>query len=262
MHILHAIILGIVEGITEFLPISSTAHLEIAAQLMNLAQSDFVKSFEIIIQLGAILAVLVLYAKKIFSHRALWRPILAAFIPTAIIGFVLYKLIKSYLIGNSWIVVFTLALGGIVLIFFERFERSNPLTPLDSTEELSGMKTSTAVYIGLAQAIAVIPGVSRSAATIVAGRLLGVSRVAIVEFSFLLAIPTMIAATGYDLLKSAHGFSGNQFGMLAVGFIIAFISALFAVRFLLNYIKSHSFKSFGIYRIVVAILFAAYLFMH
>lgn len=261
MSILHALLLGIVEGITEFLPISSTAHLTMVSDVFGLAATDFLKSFQIAIQLGAILAVVVLYARLLVSRRQLWRPILAAFIPTGVIGFVLYKIIKQYLLGNSWIVVAALALGGVVLIYFDRRQAGAMAnsTTVPSDAELVALPTSSAIIIGIAQALAVIPGVSRSAATIVAGRLRGVSRVAIVEFSFLLAIPTMVAATGYDLLKSASAFSTSQVHLLAVGFLAAFVSAFIAVRFLLRYVQWHSLASFGIYRILIAAVFALYL---
>lgn len=262
MNFLHAIILGIIEGVTEFLPISSTAHLEMTARVIGLVQSNFIKSFEISIQLGAILAVVAIYSKLLFKNRRIWKPIITAFIPTAIIGFILYKIIKGYLLGNSWLIVATLLLGGIILIIFEHLTKktnTSSSSSISSDDEIVNMKFSTAILIGLAQSLAVIPGVSRSAATIIAGRLFGISRVAIVEFSFLLAIPTMSVATGYDLLKSADSFNIEQFWLLTVGFVTAFISAFFTVRFLLNYVKSHSFVTFGIYRIFIAISFALFL---
>ena len=139
--------------------------------------------------------------------------------------------------------------------------RGQPASSISPNDEIVNMKLSTAVWIGLAQSLAVIPGVSRSAATIITGRLFGISRIAIVEFSFLLAIPTMATATCYDLFKNASSFNGGQFGFLIVGFVTAFISAFFTVRFLLNYMKNHSFAAFGIYRIAVAIAFALFLLM-
>ena len=257
-------ILGIIEGITEFLPISSTAHLEITSHVLRLTQSDFIKSFEISIQLGAILAVVLIYSKLLFQRGRIWKPIIAAFIPTAVIGFIFYKIIKGYLLGNNWLIVASLFFGGIIIIWFERWSKKTEgrIKPAaDSNNDIVGMKLSAAVLIGLAQSLAVVPGVSRSAVTIVAGRLLGLSRIAIVEFSFLLAIPTMTAATGYDMIKSAGSFNGEQFELLTVGFVTAFISAFFAVRFLLNYVKKNSFAVFGIYRVIIAIAFALFLLM-
>jgi undecaprenyl-diphosphatase len=255
MTLIHSVILGIIEGITEFLPISSTAHLEIGARLLGLAESDFVKSFEIIIQLGAILAVVVLYARTLSTNLNIWKRIIAAFIPTGIIGFVLYSIIKEHLLGNESLIIWTLGIGGILLIIFEIvYSRNEVLTIQEPLAQLEHMSYSKAVLIGLAQSLAVVPGVSRAAATIVAGRMLGMGRRAIVEFSFLLAIPTMLAAAGYDLTKNAHSFSSSELMALAVGFIVAFISALIAVKFLIRYIQHHTFIMFGIYRIALTLL--------
>ncbi|HZE87828.1 MAG TPA: undecaprenyl-diphosphate phosphatase [Methylomirabilota bacterium] len=251
MDILQSLLLAIVEGIAEFLPISSTGHLILASDILKIAQTDFVKSFEIIIQLGAILAIVVLYAQKLFGRRKLWLPLLAAFIPTAVIGFVLFKLIKNFLLGNTAVTLWALLIGGIVLIIAEKFYKEQP-HHLDDIEKLSPKK---AVLIGLAQSISVIPGVSRSAATILGGLFVGLKRKPAVEFSFLLAIPTMIAATGLDLVKSNFSFSSSEWGILAVGFVGAFITALLAVKYFLRFIQHHTFIPFGIYRIIVAILF-------
>ncbi len=257
MNIIQALILGVVEGITEFLPISSTAHMEIVSRLMGLAETDFVKTFQIAIQFGAILAVIFIYFETLKKNFEIWKRILVAFVPTGVVGFVLYKLIKNQLLGNMRAVVLALGLGGIILILCEYILVDNKTG--DSTRELEIMPYATAFWIGLAQALAVIPGVSRSAATIVAGRSLGVSKKAVVEFSFLLAVPTMLAASGYDLLKSAGSFSASYFGLIAVGFICAFFAALFSVRALLAFVKNHDFKIFGFYRILAA-LFTAFLF--
>lgn len=253
MTLMQSVLLGIVEGITEFLPISSTAHLEISARMLGIASSDFFKSFEIIIQLGAILAVVVLYARTLSTNITIWKKIIAAFLPTGVIGFVLYKIIKDYLLGNETLIIWTLGIGGIILIIFEVVysrEEPNLQSPLN---EIENMPYKKAVLIGLAQSIAVVPGVSRAAATIIAGRVLGLSRKAIVEFSFLLAIPTMLAAASYDLTKNALSFSSSEILLLALGFITAFVSALVAVQFLLRYIQTHTFIMFGVYRIILAI---------
>ncbi len=253
MTLIHAVILGIVEGITEFLPISSTAHLEIVGGILKISHTDFVKSFEIIIQLGAILAVVVLYWKLLIRNSAIWKRIIVAFIPTGIIGFILYKLIKTYILGNFTIISWTLLVGGIILIMFEYLYNKKHNTE-SSIHELEHMPYSTAFLIGCAQSIAVVPGVSRAAATIIAGRMLGVGKVAIVEFSFLLAIPTMMAAAGYDILKSHASFSSSDTLLLIIGFVTAFIAALISIKFLLQFIKNKTFVTFGVYRIVVAIL--------
>ena len=248
---LDAAILGIVEGIAEFLPISSTGHLVLASTLLGIANSDFTKSFEIVIQLGAILAVIVLYFRSFFDIELLKR-IVVAFIPTGIIGLALYKVVKTYLLGNQAIVLWSLALGGIALIAFEYWYREAP----KATENVRAISYRQAVLIGLFQSLAIIPGVSRSAASIVGGLLVGIKRATIVEFSFLLAVPTMVAATGLDLVKNASLFSsGANVLSLVIGFVISFVVALISIKWLLGFVRSHSFISFGIYRIVVAVLF-------
>ncbi len=252
MTLLNSILLGIVEGITEFLPISSTAHLEIASYLMKISQTEFVKTFEIFIQSGAILAVVVLYARRLSRDITLWKKIIVAFIPTATIGLILHKFIKQYLLGNYSIIIWTLALGGIIIIIFEMLHAKR--TEEMGTYELNSMSYKTAFVIGIAQSLAVIPGVSRSAATIIAGLALKMKRIAIVEFSFLLAIPTILAASGYDLLKTSYSFTANDFWILAAGFISAFVSALCAIQFLLRFIEKRNFIVFGVYRIILAIV--------
>lgn len=257
MTILQTIILGVVEGITEFLPISSTGHMILVSRLMGIADSDFLKSFEIIIQFGSILAVVVLYWKKLFSGVDVYKKILTAFLPTAIIGFLLYKVLKNYLLSNDMLVIWVLGLGGVVLILFEIWHKKNIYHKNESFQNLSIQEISykKSFIVGLVQSLAIIPGVSRSGATIVGGLAMGISRETIVEFSFLLAIPTMAAATGYDLLKSAHSFSSSQIYLLILGFIVSFIVAMATIKWFIGYVKSHSFISFGVYRIIVAVLF-------
>jgi undecaprenyl-diphosphatase len=251
MSFLHAIILGIVEGITEFLPVSSTGHLILVADLMRLPSGDFLKSFEVFIQLGAILAVLVLYWKKLFLNKRVFLRVALAFIPTAIVGLFLYPYIKEYLLGSTTVVLWSLAIGGVALILFELTHKEKDT----NTSTLEDISYKQALVVGTFQSLAVIPGVSRAASTIVGGLLSGISRATIVEFSFLLAIPTMAAATGFDLFKSAPAFSEGEIGLLAVGFVTAFIFALIAVRFLIRFVQNHSFISFGVYRIILAGLF-------
>lgn len=247
----HALILGLVEGITEFLPISSTGHLILTSTVLKIPDSDFLKTFEIAIQLGAILAVVALYWKKILLDRAVFQRVLVAFLPTAILGLIFYKLVKRYLLGNVEVVLWSLAVGGIALIVFELLYKEKET----AIGEIEGLSYRQAAVIGLFQSLAFIPGVSRAAATIIGGLLIGLKRQTIVEFSFLLAIPTMAAATGLDLLKNAGSFSSEQFGLLGVGFAVSFVTALIAIQWLLRFIKNHSFISFGIYRIGVAALF-------
>jgi len=248
MSLLHALILGLVEGITEFLPVSSTAHLILAGHALRLADSEFLKSFEIIIQLGAILSVVVLYWSKFWNWDVI-KKLVVAVIPTGIIGLTVYKALKTYLLGNVTVVLVTLIVGGIALIIFERF-------PKRDAEEIdfSEITYRKALLIGLFQAIAIIPGVSRSAATIVGGSLIGISKRTIVEFSFMLAVPTMLAASGLELVKGRSAIAGH-YVPLAVGFIVSFITAIIAIKSFLGYIKKHDFAAFGWYRIVLAVVY-------
>lgn len=252
MDLISAAILGVVEGVTEFLPVSSTGHLILVSQLLNLPQTEFQKTFEISIQLGAILAVVALYWRAFLDLEVLKR-LIVAFIPTGIIGLGLYKLVKAYLIGNEMVVLWALLLGGLALIAFEYLHKEGE----GALEEIRSMPYRTAGLIGLFQAAAIIPGVSRSAATIMGGLLLGLRRAAIVEFSFLLAVPTMLAATGLDLLKSAGSFSQADYAALGVGFVVAFLVAMASIVWLLRFVRTHTFVPFGVYRIVLAAAFFA-----
>ncbi len=245
-----SVVLGIVEGITEFLPISSTGHLILASALLRIPNTDYLKTFEIAIQLGAILSVVVLFWRTLINTQTI-KTLLVAFIPTGVIGLALHNIVKTYLLGNESVVLWSLALGGIALIVFELLHRERE----NAVSNIHEISYTQAALIGLAQSIAIIPGVSRSAATIVGGMLLGVSRATIVEFSFLLAVPTMTAATGLDLLKSAGAFSSDQFSALGIGFVTSFFVALFAIKFLLAYVRKHSFIPFGVYRILAALMF-------
>ena len=250
LNFLDAIILGIVEGITEFLPISSTAHLFLASDILKLTQTEFLKSFEIIIQLGAILAVVILYWKELLKLEII-KKLIVAFIPTGILGLVFYKIIKTYLLGNVSVVLWSLFLGGIFLIIFERWHKEKE----SSFEDISNISYKQCLYIGLFQSIAMIPGVSRSAATIIGGLFLGLKRKTIVEFSFLLAVPTMLAATGLDLAKNYKSFSLSESHLLLAGFIASFVMAIVGIKFFLAYIQKNSFTAFGIYRIIAVVLF-------
>ena len=249
MSLLHAIVLGIVEGITEFLPVSSTAHLILTSHLLRIAESEFVKSFEIIIQLGAILSVVVLYWSRFWNWDVI-KKLVVAVIPTGVIGLTVYKAIKGYLLGNIPVVLTALLVGGIALIIFERFQQGRIETDADFSE----IMYRKAFLIGLFQSIAVIPGVSRSAATIVGGSLIGVSKRTIVDFSFMLAVPKMLAATGLELVKSRSALAGH-YDMLAVGFVVSFITAIVAIKSFLGYIKKRDFSAFGWYRIALAVVY-------
>jgi undecaprenyl-diphosphatase len=240
-----------VEGVSEFLPISSTGHLILASYLLHLKQTDFQKSFEIAIQLGAILSVVVLYWRALLVNFEILKRVITAFIPTAILGFIFYKIIKKVLLGSNTVVLYSLLIGGIFLVLFELWHREKE----SATEELSAISYSKSFMIGLCQAVAMIPGVSRSAATIIGGLILGIKRKTIVEFSFLLSVPTMAAATGLDLMKSGRHFSLEEFHLLLMGFISSFIVALLSIKWLIHFIKNHTFISFGIYRILISLLF-------
>lgn len=255
MNFFHAIILSIVEGITEFLPISSTGHLILASDLLKLQQTEFMKSFEIFIQLGAILGIVVLYWKTLIKNIEIWKRIIIAFIPTGILGIVFYKIVKTFLLGNVMVTLLALLIGGILLIILELVHKEKD----NHKEKIEDISLKNAFLIGLFQSVSMIPGVSRSAATIVGGLILGTKRKTAIEFSFLLAIPTMIAATGLDLVKSNLSFDSGELSLLAIGFIGSFIVAILAVKFFLDFIKKHTFIPFGIYRIILAILF--YLFI-
>jgi undecaprenyl-diphosphatase len=251
MTYLHTLILGIIEGVSEFLPISSTGHLILASYLLHLKQTDFQKSFEIAIQLGAILSVVVLYWRALLVNFEILKRVITAFIPTAIIGFIFYKIIKRVLLGNNTVVLYSLLIGGIFLVLFELWHREKE----SASGELSDISYSKSFIIGLCQTVSMIPGVSRSAATIIGGLILGIKRKTIVEFSFLLSVPTMVAATGLDLMKSSGQFTSEDFNLLLMGFISSFIVALLSIKWLIHFIKNHTFISFGIYRILISLLF-------
>lgn len=251
MDIIHAVIISIVEGITEFLPISSTGHMILTFDLLGIPETDFTKSFEIIIQLGAILAVVFLYLKKLVRERGIWKNIIIAFLPTGITGILFYKIVKKYLLGNPQVVLVSLAIGGLLLILLEMKFRKRA----DSGKNISEIRSTDALRIGLFQSVSMIPGVSRSAATIFGGLISGLSRDQAVEFSFFLAIPTMLAATGLDLMKSAGSFSTSEVYLILAGFIGAFVTAMLAVKFFIGYVRKHTFIPFGIYRILLAVIF-------
>jgi undecaprenyl-diphosphatase len=250
---IEAVLLGIVEGFTEFLPISSTAHLVITSRLLAIPESDFLGSFIIVIQLGAIASVVLVYWRTILFDLETGKRVIVAFVPTALAGFLLYQLLKEYLLENLALIAWALLLGGIVLILFEKFSALVPKTAQPFTY-------GRAFLIGCAQALAIVPGVSRAGATILGGLALGLSREKIVEFSFLLAIPTMLAATTYDLLKSASSFAMGDWWLLAIGFAVSFIAAYAAVRWLIRYVQTHTFALFGWYRIFAGAALLAWIY--
>lgn len=252
MDLVQTLILSFVEGVTEFLPVSSTGHLILASQILSIEQTEFVKSFEIIIQLGAILSVVFLYYRTLLNTK-IWPKILIAFLPSAFVGLLFYKLIKDVLLGNSMITVLALFIGGLAFIALEYWNKSKKTN--EQSSNLQEITLKNAFIIGLFQSVSVIPGVSRSGATILGALLLGTNRKTAAEFSFILAVPTMAAATGLDIFQTKLNFSGNELLMLAIGFIASFIFAALSVKLLVKYLQNHSFTAFGVYRIIVAILF-------
>lgn len=256
MNLIQVIILSFIEGVTEFLPISSTGHLILATKLLNIQTTSFVKTFEIVIQMGAILAVVTLYFRKFVTSLDLLKKLFVAFIPTAIVGFTLYPLIKSVLLGSSAITLNALFWGGIALITIEWLLKKFHFSIFNfQSKKIESVTYKQALVIGVFQALSVVPGVSRAAATIVGGLVSGLDRVTATEFSFLLAVPTMFAATGLDLWKSRHMIAQNGFITLFVGTILSFFFAMVAIKFLISFVKKHDFTAFGIYRIILAILF-------
>lgn len=254
MTIFHAILLSIIEGVTEFLPISSTGHLILASELLNIPKTPFLTTFEIAIQIGAVFAIFIYFSKKIQTLSSLWDKSIIAFIPTALVGFFFYPFIKGYLLQNSFITALTLIGGGLFFILFE-----TKLLPLFLKKPDKPISRSRAFLIGCCQSLAIIPGVSRSAATIIGAMSLGVQKKRAVEFSFLLSIPTLGFATLYDLKKTAMMFSTQEYIILAIGIVGACISSLITIRWFIQFVQNHSFLSFGIYRIAIGILFLLFI---
>jgi undecaprenyl-diphosphatase len=252
MNIWHAIVLAIIEGITEFLPISSTGHMILTSALLGIEESPFVKLFEIFIQFGAILSVVVLYFKRFLKQNLdFYIKLLIAFIPTAILGKLLDDYIDQFM-GLPIIVGITLFLGGIILLMVDKWFINN-------TRSYEGLAYLECVMIGIFQSIAMIPGVSRSAATIIGAQSRGLTRKSAAEFSFFLAIPTMAAASLYKLLKHKDIITTDSLGILAIGSLVAFIVALIAIKFFIEVLTRYGFKAFGYYRILIGgIIIACY----
>lgn len=250
MSVWHAIILAIIEGITEFLPISSTGHMIIGSSFMGIASSEYVKMFTVAIQFGAILSVLVLYWKRFVQSVDFYVKLFIAFLPAAFFGLLLDDYIDA-LLDNPWVVAFNLILGGIFLVFVDRIFAENEELQVD--QSISKRK---ALFIGFFQVIAMIPGVSRSAATIVGGLTQKLNRKNAAEFSFFLAVPTMLAATGYKMLKYQLdvGFSMGDVKMLLLGNVLAFVVALLAIKGFIGFLTKYGFKFFGYYRIIVGLV--------
>lgn len=248
MSVFQAIILAIIEGISEFLPISSTGHMIIGSAAMGIVSSEYVKMFTVAIQFGAILSVLVLYSKKFLKSFDFYLKLFIAFLPAAFFGLLLNDFIDSML-ESPMVVGINLIIGGIFLLFIDKIFEKNENEQSEDQEitKLSALK------IGFYQVIAMIPGVSRSAATIVGGLTQKLNRKNAAEFSFFLAVPTMLAATAYKMLKYQinFGFTSSDLNILLLGNVVAFIVAIFSIKALINYLTKYGFKMFGYYRIVV-----------
>ncbi len=253
MSYIQAIILSIIEGLTEFLPVSSTGHMILAQSLMKMQNDEFTKTFEIVIQLGAILAVLLLYIKRFFVSLNIYFKLMVAFLPTGIIGLLAYKLIKHYLF-NPFTVSISLIIGGVVLILLDKWSDQKE----SEYKEVEDISYAGAFKIGLIQCVSMIPGVSRAAATIFGGIFSGFNRKQAAEFSFLLAIPTMFAASAKDLWESKDLINGDSIQLLLVGSAVAFVVAIFAVKGFVAFMNKYGFKHFGYYRILLGIAFLAY----
>lgn len=256
MNTIQAIIISIVEGLTEFLPVSSTGHMIITQGILGIKSDEFIKLFTVCIQFGAILSVLVMYWKRFFQTWEFYWKLLVAFIPAAIIGFLAGDLIDSFL-ENVWVVSIMLVVGGVFMLFVDKWF-NNPAKDQTITYKKSFM-------IGLAQCVAMIPGVSRSMATIVGGMTQKLSRKTAAEFSFFLAVPTMAAASGYKLLKAFTSESGMQLlsdnlTTLLIGNLVAFVVAILAIKFFISFLTKYGFKAFGYYRIVVGLLIIILMF--
>ena len=261
LDILKVILMSLVEGLTEFIPVSSTGHMIIVEQFLKLSENkQFVNAFEIIIQLGAILSVVVYYWKKIwpFSSKLLpqkrkeiilmWIKIIIAVLPAVVLGLLFDDVIDEHLF-NPMTVSVMLVVYGILLIWLESGKKRK-----EKFKTIAELPVITALEIGIFQCLAMIPGTSRSAATIIGGVLLGLNRVLATEFSFFLAIPTMLGATLLKIIKIGSGLGGYEWFLIALGFIFSFIFAYGVIKIFMNYIKKHDFKIFGYYRIIVGII--------
>jgi undecaprenyl-diphosphatase len=257
MSVFESVLLAIVEGLTEFLPVSSTGHMIITSSLLGIATDPFTKTFTVAIQLGAILAVIVLYWKRFFQSIEFYFKLLVAFLPAAVIGFLLNDYIDM-LLERVEVVALMLIIGGVIFLFIDKvFEK----TEINGESEVS---YPSALKIGLFQCVAMIPGVSRSAATIIGGLTQKLNKRTAAEFSFFLAVPTMFAATGYKLLKfykEGNAFGSSEITLLAIGNVVAFIVALLAIKSFIQFLTKHGFKVFGYYRITVGVIILVLYFL-
>lgn len=249
MDIFQAIIIGIIEGFTEFLPISSTGHMIVASKFLGVEESELVKAYEVIIQFAAILAVMLIYRDKLsFSKIELWKKLMLAFLPLAIIGYIFKDQIKA--LFSVEIVAIMFIAGGIIFLVVEKFYREEK----SHTTEVEKVSYKQALWVGIAQVFSLIPGTSRAGATIIGGLLTGMDRKTSAEFSFLLAIPVMGAVSGYDLLKHYQDFANANWIAFAIGFVVAFTVAYLTIKLFLAFLQRFTFVAFGIYRIILGIV--------
>jgi undecaprenyl-diphosphatase len=260
MDLLKTIVLGMVEGVTEFLPISSTAHLIITSKLLNISQTDFQKLFEVFIQSGAILSVVFLYFNQLKGNFKILKNLFFSFLPTALVGFFLYKVIKNVFFESLIFIGVSLILVGIFFIIIEILVNKKKILLKKKIEEIN---IFDALIIGVAQSLAVIPGVSRAGVVILSMLILGYQRDQSAKYSFLLSIPTIFMASFYDLYKSKDTFltNLNQLWMLLIGFFVSFIFALISVKWLIGFLKKNSLVIFGIYRLIIGIIILKFLLL-
>lgn len=250
MNFFQAIILAIIEGLTEFLPVSSTGHMIIGSSMMGIQSNEFVKLFTVAIQFGAILSVVVLYFKNFFKSLDFYFKLFVAFLPAAFFGLLLSDMINQ-LLESPMAVAISLVVGGVILIFVDDWFKK---PTVNDSDEISYL---TALYIGFFQCISMIPGVSRSAASIIGGMSQKLTRKAAAEFSFFLAVPTMFGATVkkmYDFYKDGYTITSEEIQLLAVGNVVAFIVAMLAIKYFITYLQKHGFRVFGWYRIIVGLI--------
>jgi len=257
MNIFQAVLLGIVEGLTEFLPISSTFHLIFASKLFGVTQNDFLQLFEVFIQGGAIIAVLFLYGRELLKNRDLMKKIAVSFVPTAVIGLALYKVIKTIFFHSNNLMIGVFVAMGVVFLAMEWLIKRDKLK-LDKT--VKNLTYTEAFLIGVIQSLAVIPGVSRAGAVMVGFMFMKFRRDEAAKYSFMLAVPTILAASGYDLFKMRSVLSGNanNFVLLAVGTVAAFVSAYFVIRWFIDFLKKRTLTIFAFYRFIIAIILVAF----
>jgi len=254
MTIFDSIILGIIEGFTEFLPISSTGHLIVASHFLGIDQNSVTKAYEVIIQFAAILAVFFNYKDKFTLKKIdLWSKVFLAFLPIGVVGFIFSHQIKE--LFSIQIVAIMFIIGGIIFLLVEKFFIPRERELIEDVEKISFKQS---IFIGVAQVFALVPGTSRAGSTIIGALLVGLSRKASAEFSFLLAFPVMSAVTAYDLLKHYHEFSGANLVALVVGFVVSFVVAFFTIKLFLVFLEKFTFVAFGVYRIIFGLFLLAF----